>query len=217
MGRSAPDHGGMCIDSQIIMKMVPNMAAVVMLICLMTCPSVARELVPLRPENMSCSFVQTKESVMLQEKMVSSGRMYFSSPDKVRWEYMEPLSRVFIMNGEEAVFIADGKKQKVDLSKNRMFRGISQVMMLGLSGSPLVSDNDFSVEVRETALMWEVTMTPKKKDMARFMAEVRLVLRKTDCLVTRVTIVEPGGDLTCIELKDIDLQTTADEEKFDVR
>ena len=217
MGRSAPDHGVLCIDSQIIMKIVPNMAAVVMLICLMTCPSVARVLVPLRPENMSCSFVQTKESVMLQEKMVSSGRMYFSSPDKVRWEYVEPLSRVFIMNGEEAVFIADGKKQKVDLSKNRMFRGISQVMMLGLSGSPLLSDNDFSVEVRETALMWEVTMTPKKKDMARFMAEVRLVLRKTDCLVTRVTIVEPGGDLTCIELKDIDLQTTADEEKFDVR
>ena len=90
-------------------------------------------------------------------------------------------------------------------------------MMLGLSGSPLVSDNDFSVETRETDLMWEVTLTPKKKDMARFMAEVRLMLRKSDCLVTMITIVEPGGDLTCIELKDIDLQTTADEEKFDVR
>lgn len=49
------------------------------------------------------------------------------------------------------------------------------------------------------------------------MAEVRLMLRKSDCLVTMITIVEPGGDLTCIELKDIDLQTTADEEKFDVR
>ena len=83
MGRSAPDYGGMCIDCQMIMKNVAYIAAAAMLICLMACPSVARELVPLRPENMSCAFVQTKESVMLQEKMVSSGRMYFSSPDKV--------------------------------------------------------------------------------------------------------------------------------------
>ena len=38
-------------------------------------------------KSMQCDFVQTKYLRMLNDKMVSTGKMYYQQSDKLRWEY----------------------------------------------------------------------------------------------------------------------------------
>lgn len=41
-------------------------------------------------KTMQCDFVQTKYLRMLNDKMVSTGKMYYQQSDKLRWEYTSP-------------------------------------------------------------------------------------------------------------------------------
>lgn len=166
---------------------------------------------------MSCTFVQTKESSLLDEKSVSSGTMHYMAPDKVRWEYTAPFSGIFIMNGNGAVFGTEGKMQKVDLARNRMFRSISRIMFLGLSGSPLASDENYQVQINDSGDMAEAVLVPRKKDMARVVSCVRLYVRKSDSMVVCIVMEEPGGDVTRIELHDIDTEMDMNTDIFEVK
>lgn len=211
MGRCAADNGGMRVNGEMIMgKRICVMTAVLLSAGLVLCMK-AQERTPAAIEGMACTFVQTKESSMLRESLVSRGKMYFRAPDKVRWEYVSPASGAFVMDGDQAVFTSDGKARRLDLSKNRMFRLMSGIMMPGLSGSPFVSDGNFTVETEESGDFLEVVMVPVKKDMMKFVDRIRLRLRKSDYVAVTVEMSEPGGDSTRIEFDDIDLQIPADD------
>ena len=41
-------------------------------------------------KTMHCDFVQTKTVRMLNDKMISQGKMYYQQSDKLRWEYTTP-------------------------------------------------------------------------------------------------------------------------------
>lgn len=161
-------------------------------------------------ERLSCTFVQTKESSMLEGQTVSSGLMYYVHPDKVRWEYTEPFSGIFVMDGNAAAFGTVGKMQKIDLAKNRLFRSISKIMFVGLSGSPLVSDANYQVQVTDSGDFMEAVLVPVNKSMAKVMNRVLLYVRKSDLMVVRIVMEEPGGDITRIELDNIDTEKQID-------
>lgn len=161
-------------------------------------------------DRLSCTFVQTKESSMLEGRTVSSGVMYYVYPDKVRWEYTEPFSGIFVMDGNGAAFGTGGKMQKVDLAKNRLFRSISKIMFVGLSGSPLVSDANYQVQVTDSGYFMEAVLVPVNKSMAKVMSRVLLYVRKSDLMVVRIVMEEPGGDITRIELDNIDTEKQID-------
>ena len=50
-------------------------------------------------KTMQCDFVQTKYLRMLNDKMVSTGKMYYQQSDKLRWEYTSPYTYAFVLNG----------------------------------------------------------------------------------------------------------------------
>lgn len=142
-------------------------------------------------ECLSCSFVQTRQSAMLQDKAVSEGRMYFSAPDKVRWEYVSPFRHVFVMAGDKAFVFSDGKRQELDMGRAGMFKGIASIMLAGVSGE---SSDSFRI-VRDGSRM---TLTPLRRDMKKMFAKVELVL-SDDGLPVTVSITESNGDSTLIE------------------
>ena len=50
-------------------------------------------------KTMQCDFIQTKYLRMLNDKMVSRGKMYYQQSDKLRWEYTSPYAYAFVLNG----------------------------------------------------------------------------------------------------------------------
>ncbi len=51
-------------------------------------------------ETLESPFVQEKHLEMFRETLVSKGRFYFATPDKLRWEITEPVASGFLLNGD---------------------------------------------------------------------------------------------------------------------
>lgn len=56
-----------------------------------------------RMKSMQCDFVQTKHLRMLNEKMVSRGKMYYQQGNRLRWEYTSPYAYTFVINGSKVL------------------------------------------------------------------------------------------------------------------
>ncbi|MGM9735313.1 MAG: outer membrane lipoprotein carrier protein LolA [Candidatus Cryptobacteroides sp.] len=141
-------------------------------------------------QNLSCRFVQTVSSNMVQGSLVSEGMMWFCPPDKVRWEYTSPVSNAFVMNGDEAFLVSEGDVRKLETGNGGVFKGIADIMMAGVSGS---GEDRFEVE-RDGDRM---TLVPKRRDMKKLFARVVLVFRD-DGLPLSVLIEGQNGDTTHI-------------------
>lgn len=190
MGRRTSDYGGMCFDSQIVMRKFAIFVLMLSGICAYG-------------QNLSCSFVQTVRSSMIQGSMVSEGRMWFCPPDKVRWEYVSPVSNAFVMNGNEAFIVADGNARKVDMGSGGMFKGIADIMLAGVSGA---GEDRFDVQKDGQRM----TLVPKRRDMKRLFAKVELEMRD-DGLPLSVLITSQNGDSTHILFSDHDTSSISDD------
>ena len=69
-------------------------------------------------ESLECEFTQTKTVSMLEQKMVSEGKLYFRKPSAVRWEYLTPVHNFFIMNGEDLLAGNDASAKHSSLKKS---------------------------------------------------------------------------------------------------
>ena len=47
-------------------------------------------------KSMQCDFTQTKNLKMLNDKLVSKGKMYYQQSNKLRWEYVTPYAYIFL-------------------------------------------------------------------------------------------------------------------------
>ena len=88
-------------------------------------------------ESLECSFVQTKSMKILDDRMVSEGKMYCSQPGRLRWEYTSPYSSIFIVNGDTVFLENEGRTDSVDVRKNRMYREMAGFMLGSVSGKCL--------------------------------------------------------------------------------
>ncbi len=56
-----------------------------------------------RVETIASKFRQEKRTVMLSEPMISTGRLLYQKPDRLRWEITHPTHFGFIINGNRAL------------------------------------------------------------------------------------------------------------------
>ena len=69
-------------------------------------------------KSMQCDFVQTKHVKMLNDKLVSKGKMYYQQANKLRWEYITPYQYTFLLN-DQKVQIKQMYPQTEPAEKNR--------------------------------------------------------------------------------------------------
>lgn len=160
-------------------------------------------------------FTQTKELSILRDKMVSHGVLYYEQQGgKLRWEYLTPYTYVFILNGDRVQMRSQEHTQTVGTSDNRIFREIARIMMNSLTGRCLTDTSDFRTEIRVAGGMWIAELTPSRREMQQFFAKIRLGFDPRRHLVSRVEMLDPNGDRTVIELKNIQTDQKLDEKVF---
>ncbi|MGK0277252.1 MAG: outer membrane lipoprotein-sorting protein, partial [Litorivivens sp.] len=125
----------------------------------------------------------------------SDGIFYASGQDKIRWEEVKPNSNILIMNGEMAYVVKDGETEAFDLSKNRQFSMINEMMSSVLSGD-LADNEDFEITFFESASGYKVHLVPEKKMVRKFVAMVELVVAKNTYFLDNMTMSEADGNST---------------------
>lgn len=165
-------------------------------------------------QTMQCRFVQSKTMAMLTEPSVSEGKMYFSSPDRLRWEYLTPYPFALVVNGEKIVKVTDGKSEVLDGNSGRMYQGITNMIIGSASGKKLFDTSTFDVVLYDDGVCWKAEMTPKRRDMKRMFSQLVFHFDKKSQVIDHVEFVEPSGDKTIIQFEEIQLNEKIGEERF---
>ena len=167
-------------------------------------------------KSMQCDFVQTKYLKMLNDKMVSKGKMYYQQSNKLRWEYLSPYSYAFVLNGNQ-VLITKGKHNDViNVNQSKMFKEIARIMMNSVVGNCLNDKKDFKVSLTASSTDYIATLYPQQKQMKQMFQKIILHFNKAKSTVSKVELVEKKGDKTIIELKNVKTNTNINGKVFSI-
>jgi len=155
--------------------------------------------------SMQCDFVQTKHMKLLNDDMVSNGKMYYQQSSKLRWEYTSPYTYTFVLNDSKVLLKKGNRNDVIDVNQNKMFKEIARMMMNSVVGKCLTETKDFKVSVSETSDEYVATLVPQKKDMKQMFSKIILHVSKQQLSIKKVEMQEKKGDNTVIELKNVQL------------
>ncbi len=168
-------------------------------------------------KSMQCDFVQTKNLKLLNDKMVSKGRMYYQQTNKLRWEYTSPYTYTFILNDSKVLLKKGDRNDVIDVNQNKMFKEIARMMMNSVVGKCLSDKKSFKTSIKETPDEWVATLIPQKSDMKQMWTRLILHFDRKQMAVTKVEMHEKSGDSTIIELQNTETNKTINAKVFAIQ
>ena len=154
-------------------------------------------------QTMQCDFLQTKQLKMLNQELTVRGKMYYQKSDRLRWEYTEPYSYIFILNGDKVLLKNQNRHDVIDVNQNQLFRQIAHVMVNSVVGGCLTDDKRFKTTITTSHKEWIATLQPLRKDMKQMFQQIIIHFNSQNAMVTAVELIEKNGDKTFITLKNI--------------
>lgn len=167
-------------------------------------------------ESLECDFVQTKHLKMLNDKMVSYGKMYYQQPNMLRWEYTSPYTYTFMLSGNQVLLKNAQRQDVIDVDKNKMFKEIARMMMSSVTGSSLSDSDTFDIDIATVGNEWVATLVPKRGNMKQMWKSLVLHFDRAAKSVTKVEMREHSGDTTVIELSNVRLNCAIDASLFKI-
>lgn len=150
--------------------------------------------------DIKADFVQTKWVDFLDESVVSTGILYFSTGKRLRWEYVKPYSLIFILNASKAWMMNHGLVTEMDVNSNKMLRELSELMLFGIDCSSLFANANFEFAFRRSELQWEVNLKPRSKDIKALFLRIDILFSALTYQMEAVRMIEVSGDETFIQL-----------------
>lgn len=168
-------------------------------------------------KTMQCNFTQVKKVALMSSTMKSEGTMYFSRPNKLRWQYTSPYSYTFLLNGGKAYMKSAKSTTTIDVNKNKMFRQVVDVIMNCMIGGELDNTTYFKVQVYKNGKNYYARLTPQKKELKQLYSLITLYFNSSLTMVDKVEMTEKSGDKTTITLSNIAVNKTINDKVFSVR
>jgi len=169
----------------------------------------------IKMESLICEFEQVKILSILEEKMISKGKMYYRDDNCLRWEYVSPYIYTFVLNDKTIMMQAENsKKNVIDVKSSRFFQEIIKIMMNGINGSGLSDTKNFSVDYYWSETQWKVHLIPLQKEMKKMFSTIKLTFNVKDYSVDKVEMEEQNGDTTTILLSGKQFNKKIENEKF---
>lgn len=165
---------------------------------------------------MQCDFVQTKYLKMLNDKMVSKGKMYYQQSNKLRWEYVSPYTYTFVLNGSKVLLGRGNRNDVINVNQSKFFKEIARIMMNSVVGKCLMDTKDFKVSILGYPTEYVATLYPQQKQMRQMFQKIVLHFSKQKSMVSMVELVEKKGDKTIIELKNVRVNAPVNAKVFSI-
>lgn len=165
-------------------------------------------------KTITCDFTQQKKLEMLNDVMISEGKMIYKQNNKLRWEYVKPYQYTFVLNDAKVIIKSSQNTTVVDVNNSRVFQEIARIMMNSVTGNCLKDNSDFKVVMYEANGLWMASLTPLKKEMKQMFSKVNIFFDPKQKTVVAIEMHEASGDLTRIDIKNIKLNQPVDEKTF---
>jgi len=159
-------------------------------------------------------FVQIKHLDVMSEDIESNGKLYFKAEDQLRWEYTEPLEYLIVLKNGKISIKDEGKVSSYDLSGNKTFQKINEMMISSIQGDLLIDQNDYKYEFKENSNSFLVEMYPQEQKVKDFLQVIKIYFSKKDYSVEQVKMIEQSGDYTLMKFKNKKLNATISDKTF---
>ena len=143
-----------------------------------------------------CDFAQEKHLSFMEAPVISSGKFYFSSDNRLRWEYLTPFSYIILMNGDQLTIIDEGMRSDMAMSENPGFKKVQKLLGTVLRGDLFAAESEFSMEFLENNMQYRIHLTPKQEAMRQYVTGMDLFFDKSDMMLAAYEMYEQGGDKT---------------------
>ena len=151
-------------------------------------------------KSLNCDFEQVKELLILDEKMISKGKMNYRQDSRLRWEYIEPYTYLFVLNDKKLLMQAETSRNVMDVKSSKMFQEIVKIMMNSINGRGLTEIESFDNKYFTQGNKWVVELIPTQKEIKRIFSSIMLTFNTNDYTVDNVKLVEQNDDNTIITL-----------------
>jgi outer membrane lipoprotein-sorting protein len=159
-------------------------------------------------------FVQVKELSMLAEKVTSKGRFSFVRKNNLRWEYQQPYKYAIVINQDKILIKDEDRKvKKYDMSSNKVFAEINDIMISCVNGEILRSGK-FAINYFENEKVYKIELVPYNKAMKESLKKIRMYFDKNVTSVSKLEMVENGDDVTTIDFTNKKINAPVPPERF---
>ncbi len=166
--------------------------------------------------SITTAFNQEKHISILTKPLKSEGKMYFKTPNRLKWEYTSPYNYTIIFKEETITINDEGKVSNFDLSASKSFMEINQIIVNSVSGN-ILQEEQFDIQYLHSAQFYLAKMKPKEDQLKSYIAMIEVYIDKGDFTVSKIILNEKGGDYTLIDFFDKSLNTDISDEIFQER
>jgi outer membrane lipoprotein-sorting protein len=86
--------------------------------------------------------------------------------------------------------------------------------MLSINGSFLDNSKEFDLNFQENKSVIKIILTPKQRNMKKFINTIELIIDKKTYLATQFTLNDVSGDITTIVFENIKTNQTIEDSIF---
>ncbi len=150
----------------------------------------------------SAQFQQTKHMKTMDSEPESAGRVYYQSPDMLKWEYINPYDYQILFKDSKLFVREEGQFSEIDLASNQLFEKMGELVAGSVSGKILQADKDFNITYHKSGSVVKARIIPNDMNLSGMFKEI-WVNFNSDFLINSVRLVDPSGDYTEIFMKNI--------------
>lgn len=149
---------------------------------------------------LQASFVQRKRLALFRTEVTSKGRVYFSRPNRLRWEILPPDASVLLVLGQRARLSAPGEKPRVmDLSRNKTMGALVDQLLVWLGVRPAADlSRWYRVKLKAAQGNTDLHLTPRPGPLAKRIKTIELRFG-ADLSLRRIHLAQTDGDSTTIQ------------------
>lgn len=150
----------------------------------------------------SADFLQVKHMKMMDGTPESHGKVYYRSPNTLKWEYTRPYDYQLLFKNSKLFIVEDGQLSEVDLSSNKLFDKMGELVAGSVNGKILMADKDFDISYHHAGENVKALIIPKDENLKGMFKEIWIHFNRKH-LINSVKLIDPSGDYTEISMKNI--------------
>ncbi len=164
-------------------------------------------------KDLQASFTQEKHLRALAAPVISSGRMCFQLPDRLRWEVLVPQTSTAIVKAGEVRRSEGGQEKPVSTADQQVYLATCELIAGIVSGRSLSSSSMHVTYTRKPEGL-VVDLSPTDARMAKRMKSVQLVFAEEDLRLKELRMEQVNGDRTITRFSNAVLNGTLPSDTF---
>ncbi len=150
-------------------------------------------------QSVSSRFTQEKHLAMFDKVLVSSGRFFFQRPATLRWEYTEPFSTGFELQGDKGVEWDDATKEKrpFTLESSPAMAMIAKQILAWTRFDRQWLESRYEIRQLEDKPV-TLELRPRGKTAREFLAHITVTFAENLRTLESLVLHETDGDFTRI-------------------